>query len=397
VAAAGEVAVHDVEPGAVVELGVLEAFGGVELAVAGRGVVEELGEGPDDVVVVVEGLVVVAADAAVALDEDLAGGVDLDLPDLGVGEQVGEGLGDRGVRSVATGWAVASRGVSGEPDFDSECFLISPIGEDGSFDRGRADEVRDFIVKPAASRLGLEVVRADDISAPGEIPKQVVEHSVRAKAAVVDLTGANPNVLYELGIRHASGRVAVMISEDFDPPFDVAGHRTIRFDRTSIRSAQGCVDRIHLGLISAIAEEQVPYPEIASWQAGGQQLSTQGPDIAEDRYVRLVGQELEAFGELMLHQLEYGRHAGSASELPYRWFGWVRAITGFVGGDLRELLRLRLGFDKSGPLSSVEIADRLGIAEKDVLTLEATLAHLLSSDTIRDLLGEAEPWWPGRS
>jgi hypothetical protein len=104
VAAAGEVAVHDVEPGAVVELGVLEAFGGVELAVAGRGVVEELGEGPDDVVVVVEGLVVVAADAAVALDEDLAGGVDLDLPDLGVGEQVGEGLGDRGCPYVAEWW-----------------------------------------------------------------------------------------------------------------------------------------------------------------------------------------------------------------------------------------------------------------------------------------------------
>jgi hypothetical protein len=107
VAAAGEVAVHDVEPGAVVELGVLEAFGGVEFAVAGGGVVEELGEGPDDVVVVVEGLVVVAAAAAVALDEDLAGGVDLDLPDLGVGEQVGEGLGDRAllvVVATAHGW-----------------------------------------------------------------------------------------------------------------------------------------------------------------------------------------------------------------------------------------------------------------------------------------------------
>jgi hypothetical protein len=44
--------------------------------------------------------VVVAADAAVALDEDLAGGVDLDLPDLGVGEQVGEGLGDKASRGV---------------------------------------------------------------------------------------------------------------------------------------------------------------------------------------------------------------------------------------------------------------------------------------------------------
>ena len=60
VAAAGDVAVDDVEPGAVVELGVLEPLGGVELAVGAGGVVEDLGEGPDDVVVVVEDLVVVA-------------------------------------------------------------------------------------------------------------------------------------------------------------------------------------------------------------------------------------------------------------------------------------------------------------------------------------------------
>jgi hypothetical protein len=43
---------HDMEPGAVVELGVLEAYGGLELAIAGRGVVEQRGDGPNDVVVV---------------------------------------------------------------------------------------------------------------------------------------------------------------------------------------------------------------------------------------------------------------------------------------------------------------------------------------------------------
>ncbi len=60
VAAPGDVAVDDVEPGAVVELGVLQALGRVELAVGAGGVVEDLGEGAHDVVVVVEDLVVVA-------------------------------------------------------------------------------------------------------------------------------------------------------------------------------------------------------------------------------------------------------------------------------------------------------------------------------------------------
>ncbi len=87
VAAAADVAVDDVQPGAVVELRVLQALGRVELAVARGRVVEDLGERADDVVVVVEDLVVVAARAAVALHEDLVGRVDHDLPDVVVVEQ----------------------------------------------------------------------------------------------------------------------------------------------------------------------------------------------------------------------------------------------------------------------------------------------------------------------
>jgi hypothetical protein len=62
--------VHDVDPGARVELGVLQTLRGVELAVGGRGVVEQLGQGPQDVVVVVEDLVVVARGPAMPTNED---------------------------------------------------------------------------------------------------------------------------------------------------------------------------------------------------------------------------------------------------------------------------------------------------------------------------------------
>ncbi|MEZ5207899.1 MAG: hypothetical protein R2690_13195 [Acidimicrobiales bacterium] len=91
VAAAAHVAVHDVQACARVELGVLEPVGRVELAMAGAGVVEDLGQDPHDVVVVVEDLVVVAVVAAVSLDEDLGRCVDHDLPHVVVGEQRLEG------------------------------------------------------------------------------------------------------------------------------------------------------------------------------------------------------------------------------------------------------------------------------------------------------------------
>jgi hypothetical protein len=53
------------------------------------------------------------------------------------------------------------------PDFDHECFLISPIGPEDSDIRRRADGVRDYIVRHAAEELGLAPVRADDIAPAG--------------------------------------------------------------------------------------------------------------------------------------------------------------------------------------------------------------------------------------
>ncbi len=69
-AATADVTVHDVDAGAVIELGVLQALGGIELAMGTAGIVEDLGERPNHVVVVVEDLVVVTGDTEVALDED---------------------------------------------------------------------------------------------------------------------------------------------------------------------------------------------------------------------------------------------------------------------------------------------------------------------------------------
>ena len=82
-----DIAVDDVEAGPVVELGVLEALGGVELAMRAGGVVEDLGQRADDVLVVVEDLGVVAGHADVPSHEDRVGGVDHDLPHVGVGQQ----------------------------------------------------------------------------------------------------------------------------------------------------------------------------------------------------------------------------------------------------------------------------------------------------------------------
>ncbi len=82
-----DVAVDDVQPGAAVQLSVLEPFARVELAMRPAGVVEDLGKRPHHVLVIVEDLVVVPGHAEVAFHEDGVGCVHHDLPDVVVGQE----------------------------------------------------------------------------------------------------------------------------------------------------------------------------------------------------------------------------------------------------------------------------------------------------------------------
>lgn len=127
------------------------------------------------------------------------------------------------------------------PPLDEECFFVAPIGAEGSETRQRSDGVLNYIVARAAKDLGLTAVRADQLADPGQITLQVIEHVMGAPAVVADLTGNNPNVFYELAVRHAAQKPVVQIADrDSDLPFDIAQMRTIFFDHRDLASAAQC-------------------------------------------------------------------------------------------------------------------------------------------------------------
>ncbi len=129
--------------------------------------------------------------------------------------------------------------------FTKMCFVIAPLGDAGSSIRIHSDQVLRYIIQPAVGRCGLQAVRADEIEKAGQISSQVLEHLQAAPVAVADLTGTNPNVMYELAFRHARCLPVVQIaSSDTHLPFDIAGQRTIFFsiqDPDSIAKACAAV------------------------------------------------------------------------------------------------------------------------------------------------------------
>jgi hypothetical protein len=141
---------------------------------------------------------------------------------------------------------------------DKICFVIAPIGDENSETRKRSDQVLKHVIKPAASECGYKAIRADEISEPGMITSQVIQHLVEDPMVIADLTDRNPNVFYELALRHTIKKPLVQLIRKGDNiPFDVAGMRTIPVDHHDLDS----VDESRKEIVAQIKAVEKRKPE----------------------------------------------------------------------------------------------------------------------------------------
>jgi len=128
-------------------------------------------------------------------------------------------------------------------NFETTCFYVTPIGEEESEHRKHSDLFLGSIVEPALEQFQLKVVRADAIDKPGVITRQIIDYLLRARLVVADLSYHNPNVFYEIAIRHAARLPVVQIIRAQDRvPFDLNQVRTINIDTTDIYSLVPRID-----------------------------------------------------------------------------------------------------------------------------------------------------------
>lgn len=74
------------------------------------------------------------------------------------------------------------------------------------------------------------MIRADEIDDEGLITNQVIEHLLEDDLVVADLTDLNPNVFYEVAVRHAVRKPIVhLITAGQEIPFDVANMRAVPY------------------------------------------------------------------------------------------------------------------------------------------------------------------------
>jgi hypothetical protein len=146
------------------------------------------------------------------------------------------------------------------------CFFIAPIDEPGSEIRRRSDQILRHIIKPVVEQeYDYRALRADQLPEPGLVTDQVVQHLIDDDLVIADLTDRNPNVFYELAVRHAARKpVIAMIAADQPIPFDVSQSRTIKFDYHDLDSVAACKEELRAQIRSVRQDSQNTFTPISS-------------------------------------------------------------------------------------------------------------------------------------
>ena len=127
--------------------------------------------------------------------------------------------------SEKSGQTILSNPVWGSPEkVNIDLFVIMPF-------RKELQSIFDKHIKIIANNMGLSCIRGDDSFSTKSIMDEVWSSIYHANLCIVDCTGRNPNVFYELGIAHTLGRKTILIAQSVDDiPFDIQHMRVIIYD-----------------------------------------------------------------------------------------------------------------------------------------------------------------------
>src|SRR5262245_1518214 len=140
------------------------------------------------------------------------------------------------------------------------CFVLMPFGQKTG-PGGTIidfDDVYDRLIAPAVRDADLEPLRADKETTGGIIHKPMFERLILCPFAVADLTFANANVYYDLGVRHAvrPWSTVLLFAEGGRLPFDVQDLRTIPYKLDGQRLATEHIETVKNGIVTFLRESR---------------------------------------------------------------------------------------------------------------------------------------------
>jgi hypoxanthine phosphoribosyltransferase len=162
-----------------------------------------------------------------------------------------------------------------------DTFVLMPFGANGEYSGGttESDYIYNEIIEPGvqeASRqlnssskdidpdieFHFRITREVDRNQSGSITSSIVRSIAKADVVIVDLTGRNPNVFLELGIRYAlRSKITVLLAQTGTQiPFDIKIYRYIEYDHFKPSEARKHIaDSIRAGFSDNLASDSVVF------------------------------------------------------------------------------------------------------------------------------------------
>lgn len=120
-----------------------------------------------------------------------------------------------------------------------KCFIVCPIGSEGSDTRTRSDQLFKHIITPVCKEFAFDPIRIDMQNTAGSLTEEIIEHICNDELVIADLTDSNPNAFYEIGYRAALKKPVIhLMSKDSSIPFDVSSIRTFTYDLTNLDAVE---------------------------------------------------------------------------------------------------------------------------------------------------------------
>lgn len=184
-----------------------------------------------------------------------------------------------------------------------KCFVICPIGEEGSETRKRSDVVLKHLLTPVLTKYEYEIVRCDKINDTDKIDATILENLDNDELVIADFSELNPNVFFELGYRTSNKKPIIHIAREDTPlPFDIKMTRSLFYDISDLDNVETFKEKLDALIVKI--ESDIQLSNNINAEEGGDTAKAPSVDQLTLKEIRDLQYEFSVLADHVYEMLE---------------------------------------------------------------------------------------------
>lgn len=214
-----------------------------------------------------------------------------------------------------------------------ECFVIMPFTTPDGYEADHFNKIYEQLFKPAIERAGYKPHRVDEDNASNTIQSKIIRRLIDAPMVLCDLSTRNPNVLYELGMRHAFDKPVLLVQEkNTQRIFDISGIATVDYRGSRLYDEVIEDQNLIAKALKETAEARKSYSVLNTYKLDAAKVNHSGEMTSDDRIslqLAVITDSINSIGE-RLDRVEQSGLSKTAE---------IDAITRYKANEANRMLK----------------------------------------------------------